>query len=106
MVRYIRVDDEIRCQSRYFVLCLFTGEKEESANFALVDFYDSIGVVPMDWITKKTTADGSVDDKMVTVQWRDGNKRIPYDAVILFKGTACRKLSLSSYLILIKRNIV
>ena len=61
-------------------------------------FYDSIGVVPMDWIMKKTTADGSVDDKMVTVQWRDGNKRIPYDTVILFKGTACRKLSFSSYL--------
>jgi len=49
----------------------------------LVDFYDLIGVVPMDCITMKTTADRSVDEKLVAVEWREGNKRTPYDAVIL-----------------------
>ena len=75
--------DERRCQSLYLVLYLFTGKKEESADFALVDFYDLIGVVPMDCITMKTTADRSVDEKLVAVEWREGNKRTPYDAVIL-----------------------
>ena len=80
----------IRCQSWYFVLCLFAGKNEESVSFALVDFYESIGIVPMDWIMINTTADESVNEKLITVEWRDGNKRTPYDTATLFTGTACR----------------
>jgi len=54
------------------VLCSFTDEKEarkqkESPDFALVDFYDSIGVVPMEWVKMKTYTDGLVDDKLATI---------------------------------------
>jgi len=63
----------------------------------VVEFSDSsIATVPMDLIQIKTLGEGSVEDNaQCVVQWKVGNKKKPYEGVILFKGIAgcaCRFL--------------
>ena len=87
---------------------LFTdaSEKENSADFALADFYDSIGAVPTELVEVETNVEGSVDDNLVIVQWKEGNNRTPCEGVILFKGIACTVLVTVIFKIQINNNLI
>jgi len=65
-------------------LLISTGHESLNNTWALVDFGDAIGVVPIDNVKAKKNKDGSVDEVMHRVLWSDGKA---YDAVIIVEGS-------------------